>query len=70
MKVAKAKVKLQSKKEVKILNIELTLGMGILVCWGVPPIREQIPDKIFLSAVVCVVILLSYISLVTFKEQI
>lgn len=67
MKVAKAKVKLQSKKEIKILNVELTLGVGLLVCWGIPPIREQIPDNIMTSVLICLTILLSYIPIVTFK---
>lgn len=44
--------------------------MALLVCWGIPPIREQIPDQIFLSALICIIILLSYISIVTFKEQV
>lgn len=70
MKAARAKVKLQSKREVKILNVELTLGVALLVCWGAQPVREQIPDGIFRSVLICITLLLSYISLVTFREQV
>ena len=70
MKIAKEKVKLKSKKELKILNVELTLGIALLICWGVPPVREQIPDVLFWSVLSCLVVLMSYISLITFKEQI
>lgn len=69
-KVTALRLRLECKKQLKVFNIELIVWATLLLLWGVPPVREQIPDAMLDVIRLLLLSTITFINILNFGREI